>query len=48
MLSLLIQSDHAQSSGLTFCNWTAECTNFPDEVAEVALVHVVGDKVEAA
>ena len=27
---------------------TAECTNFPREVAEAALAHVVGDKVEAA
>jgi hypothetical protein len=26
----------------------AECTNFPREVAEAALAHVVGDKVEAA
>jgi hypothetical protein len=26
----------------------AECTNFPAEVAEAALAHVVGDKVEAA
>jgi hypothetical protein len=28
--------------------WAAEQTAFPREVAEVALAHVVGDKVEAA
>jgi integrase len=32
----------------TFRDWAAECTNFPREVAEAALAHVVGDKVEAA
>jgi integrase len=32
----------------TFRDWTAECTNFPGEVAEAALAHAVGDKVEAA
>lgn len=32
----------------TFRNWCAECTNFPHEVAEMALSHAVGDKVEAA
>ena len=32
----------------TFRDWTAERTNFPAEVAEAALAHVVGDKVEAA
>jgi hypothetical protein len=30
----------------TFRSWTTECTNFPREVAEAALAHVVGDKVE--
>jgi hypothetical protein len=29
-----------------FRNWAAECTNFPREVAEAALAHMVGDKVE--
>jgi hypothetical protein len=28
----------------TFRDWTAERTNFPREVAEAALAHVVGDK----
>ena len=32
----------------TFRDWGAERTNFPNEVAEMALAHAVGDKVEAA
>jgi integrase len=32
----------------SFRDWTAERTNFPREVAEMALAHTVGDKVEAA
>jgi integrase len=32
----------------TFRDWAAEKTNFTREVAEAALAHVVGDKVEAA
>jgi hypothetical protein len=32
----------------TFRDWTAETTGYPGEVAEAALAHVVGDKVEAA
>jgi integrase len=32
----------------TFTDWAAECTNFPDEVRQMALAHVVSDKVEAA
>lgn len=32
----------------TFRDWAAERTNFPREVAEMALAHSVGDKVEAA
>lgn len=32
----------------TFRDWAAECTSFPAEVAEMALAHVVHDKVEAA
>lgn len=32
----------------TFRDWAAESTNFPREVAEMALAHVVSDKVEAA
>ena len=32
----------------TFRDWAAERTNFPSEVVEMALAHVIGDKVEAA
>ena len=32
----------------TFRDWAAERTNFPAEVAEMALAHAVGDGVEAA
>jgi integrase len=32
----------------TFRDWAAEATNHPREVAEQALAHVLGDKVEAA
>jgi len=32
----------------SFRDWAAERTNFPHEVAEMALAHAVGDKVEAA
>jgi integrase len=32
----------------TFRDWAAECTDYPREVAEMALAHAIGDKVEAA
>ena len=32
----------------SFRDWAAEQTNYPREVAEMALAHAVGDKVEAA
>lgn len=32
----------------TFRDWTAERTNYPREVCEMALAHVVGDQTEAA
>ena len=32
----------------TFRDWVSECTEHSGEVAEMALSHVVGDKVEAA
>jgi integrase len=32
----------------SFRDWAAETTNFPNEVAEMALAHAVSDKVEAA
>ena len=31
-----------------FRDWCAEHTNYPREVAEMALAHAIGDKVEAA
>jgi hypothetical protein len=32
----------------TFRHWAAEQTCYPNEVCEMALAHVVGDKAEAA
>jgi integrase len=32
----------------TFRDWTAEQTDYPNEVAEMALAHAIGNKVEAA
>jgi len=32
----------------TFRDWAGDCTQFPREVAEMALAHVVGDEIEAA
>ena len=32
----------------TFKTWASERTNFPRELVEAALAHVLGDKVEAA
>jgi len=32
----------------SFRDWCPECTNFPGEVAEMALAHKVSDKTEAA
>jgi integrase len=32
----------------TFRDWAAETTNYPHELAEMALAHVVSNKVEAA
>jgi integrase len=32
----------------TFRDWAAEQTNYPRDVAEMALAHTIGDKVEAA
>jgi integrase len=32
----------------TFKDWAHEWTNFPNEVSEAALAHVIGDKTEAA
>lgn len=32
----------------SFCDWVAERTNYPREVAEAALAHAIGNQVEAA
>lgn len=32
----------------TFRDWAAEATNYPGDMAELALAHAIGDKVEAA
>lgn len=32
----------------TFRDWACEHTNYPRDVAEMALAHAIGDKVEAA
>jgi integrase len=32
----------------TFRDWAAERSNYPNHVVEMALAHVIGDKVEAA
>jgi integrase len=32
----------------TFRDWVSERTDYPSEVAEMALAHAIGDKVEAA
>jgi integrase len=32
----------------TFRDWTSERTAYPRDVAEMALAHAIGDKVEAA
>jgi integrase len=52
LLMALRRMDHAGLTAhgfrSTFRDWAAERTNFPAEVAEMALAHAVGDKVEAA
>jgi integrase len=52
MLMLLRRMGHAELTAhgfrSTFRDWCAEHTNWPREVAEAALAHIVADKVEAA
>ena len=52
MLQLLRRMERADITAhgfrSTFRDWAAERTAFPSEVAEMALAHSVGDKVEAA
>jgi len=52
MLAVLKRMDRGELTAhgfrSSFRDWAAERTNFPHEVAEMALAHKVGDKVEAA
>ncbi|MEQ5837989.1 integrase arm-type DNA-binding domain-containing protein [Paraburkholderia acidicola] len=52
MLSLLKRMGHGDltTHGFrsTFRDWVAECTAFPNEVAEMALAHAIRDKTESA
>jgi integrase len=45
-----MQIDDATVHGFrsAFRDWSAECTNFTNEVCEAALAHVIGNKAEAA
>lgn len=47
-LRTLGRSETVHGFRSTFRDWTAERTNFPGELAEVALAHVNSDKTEAA
>jgi integrase len=52
MLAVLKRMDRGELTAhgfrSSFRDWAAERTNFPHDVAEMALAHTVGDKVEAA
>lgn len=50
MLLRRMKRDNLTAHGFrsSFRDWAAERTNFPSEVAEMALAHAIGDKVEAA
>lgn len=52
LLQLLKRMDRADITAhgfrSSFRDWAAECTAYPHEVAEMALAHAVGNKVEAA
>lgn len=52
MLTLLarMKRDDLTTHGFrsTFRDWAAECTAFPNEVAEMALAHAIKDKTESA
>ena len=36
------------ASGRASATWAAERTNYPREIAEAALAHVIGDRTESA
>jgi integrase len=52
MLNLLKDMGHADLTvhgfRSSFRDWAAECTDFPNEVVEMALAHIVADATEAA
>src|SRR6185437_8378187 len=50
MLLRRMKIEHATVHGFrsSFRDWAAECTNFPNEVCEAALAHVIENKAEAA
>lgn len=50
MLLRRMQRDDTTVHGMrsTFWDWASECTNFPNEVCEMALAHVVENATEAA
>ena len=52
MLALLDRMDRSDLTAhgfrSTFRDWAAECTNYPNEVVEMALAHTINSKVEAA
>jgi integrase len=45
-MKIITATVHGFRSG--FRDWSAECTNFPNEVCEAALAHVIENKAEAA
>jgi len=48
MLRTMGRSVTAHGFRSSFRDWAAECTNFPNEVCEAALAHVIENKAEAA
>lgn len=52
MLKLLVRMDRSDITvhgfRSTFRDWVSEATDYPSDVAEMALAHTVGNKVEAA
>ena len=50
MLLRRLERDDITAHGFrsTFRDWAGDCTEFPRDVAEMALAHTLGDKVEAA
>lgn len=42
------RKEHVHGFRSTFKDWAAECTDYPNEVSEMALSHAVGSRTEAA